>query len=185
MSSLVNEKELIKGCLKRDRKAQQKIYDHFAGKMFVIALRYSKSDQEAEDVLQESFIKVFDHIKQLKKGSSLEAWIRRIVINTALNHQRSKLYMFPMSDVTTAELATTDDVSLSGFSLQELLGMIQSLPSGCQVIFNLYAIEGYNHKEIAKMLKISEGTSKSQYSRAKSLLKEMIEKSENVNYGQL
>jgi RNA polymerase sigma factor (sigma-70 family) len=111
----------------------------------------------------------------------LPYWIKRIVINTALNAQRSKLYLYPMVDVDTMH-ETTDSISISDFTMSELLEMIQELPSGCQVIFNLYAIEGYKHHEIAKMLEISEGTSKSQYSRAKQLLQEKVMK-RNKNYG--
>lgn len=139
--------------------------------------------QEAEDVLQEGFIKVFSHIKTFRKESSLFYWIKRIIINTALNHQRNKLYMYPMVDV--AELkqqANTPDL-LAGLQLENLLELIQQLPTGCQTIFNLYAIEGFKHHEIADMLQITEGTSKSQYARAKQLLQEKLEKLESTNYG--
>ncbi|MBL7876927.1 MAG: RNA polymerase sigma factor, partial [Cyclobacteriaceae bacterium] len=100
-----------------------------------------------------------------------ETWITRIMINTALNSQRQKLYMLPMVDVSEVELHENTDISLATFNLSELIAIIQSLPDGCRVVFNLFAVEGYNHKEIGEMLGISEGTSKSQYSRAKSLLK--------------
>lgn len=178
------EKALIEGCKKGDRVSQRDLYDHFSPKMMVVCLRYSKSDQEAEDILQESFIKIFDKIKDFKGESRLIYWIKRIVINTALNHGRRKLYMFPMVDVTLVEDVVRSDFSLAGFHFKELLKMIQQLPSGCQVVFNLYAIEGYNHNEIAEMLGISVGTSKSQYSRARMLLREMIGKEEKVSYGQ-
>ena len=176
----MTEEELIKGCCKNDRKAQEHLYKMYASKMYVIALRYSKSQQEAEDILQESFIKVFEKIKEFKMKSKLVTWVTRIVINTALNSQRSKLYMFPMSDVDDVQLE--EEISLSRFEWQELLKMIQALPTGCQAIFNLFAIEGFSHTEIAKMLDVSEGTSKSQYSRAKKLLKELIAKNETIRY---
>lgn len=179
---MTSEKSLISGCKNGDRKFQRELYDHFAPKMMMVCLRYSKSDQEAEDILQESFIKVFDHIKGFKGESRLIYWIKRIVVNTALNHGRKKLYMFPMLDVAELEKPDDSNVSISSLHVQELLGMIQELPSGCQIIFNLYAIEGYNHNEISKMLEISVGTSKSQYSRARQLLREMIEK-EEITYG--
>ncbi len=178
-----SEKALIEGCKDGDRKSQRALYDQFAPKMMVVCMRYSKSDQEAEDILQESFIKVFDHIKRFKGESRLIYWIKRIVINTALNHGRRKLNMFPMVDVNEIDKNGDSDVSLAGFHFKELLKMIQELPSGCQVIFNLYAIEGYNHNEIAEMLEISVGTSKSQYSRARMLLREIIKKEEKVAYG--
>lgn len=177
------EKELIKGCCRGDRKSQKQLFDLFSKKMMVVALRYSKSDLEAEDILQESFIKIFEKISTFRGDSRLEFWIKRIVVNTALNHQRSKLYLFPMVDVTGLTWLEDDSVSLAGFHFRELLKFIQDLPSGCQVIFNLFAIEGYSHKEIAEMLEISEGTSKSQYARARSLLREKIEKEEKISYG--
>ncbi|MEM9298344.1 MAG: RNA polymerase sigma factor [Bacteroidota bacterium] len=179
---MTSENSLISGCKNGDRKSQRQLYDQYASKMMMVCLRYSKSDQEAEDILQESFIKVFDKIKGFKEESRLIYWIKRIVINTALNHGRKKLYMFPMVNINEVERQDNDDISISSLQLQELLKMIHELPSGCQIIFNLYAIEGYNHNEIADMLEISVGTSKSQYARARYLLREMIGK-EEITYG--
>lgn len=149
----------------------------------VVAMRYTKGTLEAEDVLQEAFIKVFDNIDKLKSKGALYSWIKKIVVNTALSHQRSKLYLYPMVDVDTLGNDSDFDYELADFELNDLLNMIQSLPTGCQVTFNLYAIEGYKHKEIAAMLGISENTSKSQYARAKSLLQDKITNNESVNYG--
>lgn len=177
-----SDEELIKGCCKENRQAQQRLYDTYASRMYPVALRYSKVQQEAEDIIQEAFLKVFKHIKNFRKDSSLTYWIKRIVINTALNHQRSKLYLYPMVDVNDLKNHQGNELILSNYSYQELLGFVRRLPYGCQVIFNLYAIEGYKHHEIAKMLDISEGTSKSQYARAKSLLKNWILKDNEVNY---
>jgi len=136
-------------------------------------MRYSKTTAEAEDILQEAFVKVFQGIKDFRHESKLETWMTRIMVNTALNQQRKKLYLFPMVDVQDIDLPQ-QEVSLSSLHFTQLLEMIQSLPQGCQVVFNLFAIEGYNHKEIAQLLGISEGTSKSQYSRAKSLLQQKL-----------
>jgi len=174
--------QLIKACVAEDRKAQKKLYDLFASKMMMICLRYSKSDQEAEDILQESFIKIFKNLKNLREYTNVAAWIKRIVINTALNYQRSKLYLYPMVNVEHLKISYDENVALSNFHHDELLQMIQDLPLGCQVIFNMYAIEGYTHKEIANKLDISEGTSKSQYSRAKSLLQLKLMESDRGNY---
>jgi len=168
---MLSEIELIKGCVKEDRAAQKALYERYCRKMMVVCQRYAKSIQEAEDALQEGFIKVFASIKAFRQESRLDTWMTRIMINTALNQQRQKLYLLPMVDVTEIEMAEDSEISLSYFHLSELITMIQSLPDGCRLVFNLFAIEGYNHKEIAEMLGISEGTSKSQYSRAKSLLK--------------
>lgn len=177
-----SEKALIQGCIKGDRKAQKQLYDQFAGRMLVVAMRYSKSDLEAEDIIQEAFIKIFEKIKTFREESRLGFWIKRIVVNTALNHQRSKLYMFPMVDVQELNNSANGDFSLSNYHFKELLAFIKELPSGCQIIFNLYAIEGYSHQEIAKMLDISIGTSKSQYFRAKELLKARIGQEEQKSY---
>jgi RNA polymerase sigma-70 factor (ECF subfamily) len=137
---------------------------------------------EAEDILQESFIKIFNNLKNLRENSNLPAWIKRIVINTALNHQRGKLYLYPMVDVENTNISYNENVALTDFHQEELLKLIQELPLGCQVIFNLYAIEGYTHKEIAERLDISEGTSKSQYSRAKILLKKKLDTGNKNRY---
>ena len=177
-----DQKSLIEQCAASDRHAQKKLYDLYSGRMFVICLRYCKSQLEAEDVLQEAFIKVFKNIKNFRGDSRLEFWIKRIVINTALNHQRSKLYQFPMYDVEEMHQLQNSENVLSDFHLEELLEMVQSLPEGCRLVFNLYAIEGYNHKEIGEILKISEGTSKSQFSRARKLLQEKILKEKERSY---
>lgn len=141
-----------------------------------VCLRYAKSTQEAEDILQEGFIKIFKSIKDFRYESKLDTWITRIIINTALNSQRQKLYLLPMVDVTELAIPEREEVGLAGFHLTELINMVQALPDGCRVVFNLFAIEGYSHKEIGEMLGISEGTSKSQHNRAKSLLRAKLEK---------
>lgn len=168
------EKQLIKGCCDGDRKAQEGLYRKYSGQMYAICLRYSKSQQEAEDILQEAFVKVFDQIRSFRAESKLVFWIKKIVINTALNSERSKLYLYPMIDVHEMKEHGEVPFSLADFTMEELLKMISSLPSSCQTIFNLYAIEGYKHHEIAELLGISVGTSKSQYSRARMLLQEQI-----------
>ncbi len=179
---MLSEQELIKGCVKGDRAAQKALYERYCRKMMVVCQRYAKSLQEAEDALQEGFLKVFASLKSFRGDSRLDTWITRIMINTALNAQRQKLYLLPMVDITAVNLPEDEEISLASFNLSELITMIQALPDGCRLVFNLFAIEGYNHKEIAGMLGISEGTSKSQYSRAKSLLKVKLSLQNNV-YG--
>lgn len=178
-----SDEELIRGCIKGRSDFQQGLYDKYSPKMYPIALRYSKMQQEAEDILQEAFIKVFQKIETFRQDSSLGYWIKRIVINTALNHQRSKLYLYPMVDISDLSNHSGRELTLSSYSHKELLALVKRLPTGCQVIFNLYAVEGFKHHEIAKMLEISEGTSKSQYARAKSLLKGWIEEDNRIDYG--
>ena len=163
---MLSEQELIKGCVKGDRAAQKALYERYCRKMMVVCQRYAKSSQEAEDALQEGFLKVFASLKSFRGDARLDTWITRIMINTALNAQRQKLYLLPMVDITEMNLSEDEEISLAAFNLSELIAMIQSLPDGCRLVFNLFAIEGYNRKEIAGMLGISEGTSKSQYSRA-------------------
>jgi RNA polymerase sigma factor (sigma-70 family) len=166
---MLSEDELIEGCRKGGRAFQKALYDRYCRKMLVVCLRYSKTTAEAEDIVQEGFVKVFQGLKDFRRESKLETWITRIMVNTALNVQRKKLYLYPMVDVTEIVLPEVE-MSISGIHVGQLLEMIQSLPQGCQIVFNLFAIEGYSHKEIAEMLTISEGTSKSQFARAKSLL---------------
>jgi len=172
------EKDLLEDCIKENRAAQKALYDRYCRKMMVVCQRYAKSTQEAEDILQEGFIKVFTNIKSFRGDARLDTWMTRIMINTALNSQRQKLYLIPMVDVDSIDIREEEQVSLSGFHLSELIVIIQSLPDGCRLVFNLFAIEGYSHKEIGEMLGISEGTSKSQYNRAKSLLKMKLSQQE-------
>jgi RNA polymerase sigma factor (sigma-70 family) len=173
-----SEKELIEGCARGNRAAQKALYECYCRKMMVICQRYAKSTLEAEDILQDGFIKVFGNIKSFRADARLGTWMTRIMINTALNAQRQKLYLLPMVDVNEVNLTEHEEISLSSFHLAELIAMVQSLPDGCRIVFNLYAIEGYSHKEIGEMVGISEGTSKSQYSRAKDLLRSKIEQAE-------
>lgn len=167
-------KDLIEGCVKGDRVAQKKLYNTFSRRMYVVCLRYTKSQQEAEDVLQESFVKVFKSIESYRGESRFDYWIKRIVINTALNSQRKRLYMYPMIDVDELKTLSDHGNTLSNLRMEELLAFIRELPAGCQAVFNLFAIEGYSHKEIAELLQVSEGTSKSQFSRARMLLQDKI-----------
>ncbi len=173
---LLDEKNIILACQRQCPKAQKSLYETFAAKMLVVAQRYTSGKLEAEDVLQESFIKIFKNISSFRQECSLETWIKRVVINTALKQNRSKLYLFPAFDVQDLnEDYQESSEFLSQLHYEDLLSMVQSLAPRYRVVFNLYAIEGYQHNEIAEMLGISEGTSKSQYSRAKQILKEMIE----------
>ena len=170
---MLKETELIEGCIKNSRTAQQALYNSYCRKMMVVCLRYTKGIDEAEDILQEGFIKVFNAIKSFRQEAKLETWITRIMVNTALNAQRKKMYLYPMVDVEDLHLPE-QEISLSGIHFKQLLELIQSLPQGCQIVFNMFAIEGYSHKEIAELLGISEGTSKSQFARAKSLLQQKL-----------
>lgn len=178
---MLNEQELIKGCLNHERTAQRQLYESLSGRMYVVCLRYAQTTAEAEDILQESFIKVFEKISTFRQECPLTAWVKRIVINTALNHVRGRPPVDEFVEAISIEDSIEDEhSSLASLHLKELLELIQRLPQGCQTIFNLYAIEGYQHNEIAKMLNLSEGTSKSQYARARMLLRAMIEERKSV-----
>lgn len=171
---MLSEEELIAGCCKNDRNIQKQLYEKYCRRMLVVCLRYTKNQLEAEDILQESFIKVFDNIKKFRKECPLEAWIKRIVINTALKNNRSKLYLHPAVDLEHIENDFNENITLSNYNYRELLEIVRQLPPRYQIVFNLYAIEGYQHKEIAEMLGITEGTSKSQYSRARVILQRIV-----------
>jgi len=171
----LTEAEIINGCKAGKRELQKALYERFSGKMFAVCLRYAKKREEAEDYLQEGFIKVFRNMNQYSGAGSFEGWIRRIMVNTALEHLRKKKMDFGTFDIERVEDNHADDNSAtSRIEVKDLLAVIQQLPTGYQTIFNLYAIEGYQHNEIAVMLGISEGTSKSQLARARALLQEKL-----------
>jgi RNA polymerase sigma-70 factor (ECF subfamily) len=177
------EEKLIELCAKGNGTAQRLLYERFYKKMYVVALRYSKTTFEAEDILQESFVKIFGAIENFKKDSTLDYWIKRIVINTALKQNRRILDKMHMDDVDDmVEEPASEVFADQSYDFKELLAIIQQLSPGYQAVFNLYAIEGYKHHEIAEMLGISEGTSKSQYARAKALIQKMLAKDEEKVY---
>jgi len=173
---MLDERALVNGCRQKDRASQRKLYELFARKLFAVCLRYTKDRDDAEDVLQESFVKAFQHIDSFRFECPLEAWLKRIVINTALKHIRKQQPWQNQTDVEeVAHALPQSENTLSDLNYQQLLKMVQELPPGCQTVFNLYAIEGYTHPEIAELLDISEGTSKSQYARARGLLQQKIQ----------
>jgi RNA polymerase sigma-70 factor (ECF subfamily) len=166
--------KLIKQCSKRDIKAQSEIYQLFAGKLYALCLKYSKNKQEAEDNLQDGFITIFDKIEQYKFKGSFEGWLKRIVINTALQRYREKNVL---NLVVPEEIPEEVEIEIDeeNISLDFFLEIIQELPDRYRLVFNLYVLDGYSHKEVAEMLKISEGTSKSNLSRARFILKKKID----------
>lgn len=157
------------------------LYKIYSKKLFGISLYYSKDYTEAEDVLQESFIKIYKNIKQFSWKGSFEAWMRKIVVNTALEKFRKQNYMYSLSDVNEyIEDFSYDDI-INEISAKELLEIIQELSPRYRMIFNLYAIEGLTHKEIGKKLNISIGTSKSNLARARTILQEKVKKFYNTD----
>lgn len=173
----MDEQQLLRDCIKGSGKAQKALYERFAPKMYAVCLRYAKDDDIAQDYLQEAFIRVFNHLGDFRFEGSLEGWIRRVVVNTALEKIR-KTDVFKNSleleNVSQAEYET--HALQDQLDVAELMQLIQSMPTGFRTVFNLYAIEGYTHQEIGKLLQISEGTSKSQYARARQWLRQRLEK---------
>lgn len=173
---LDNQEDIIKGCANGKRQAQNDLYKYFAGKMFGVCLRYAKDATEAEDILQDGFIKVFQHIGSFKNNGSLEGWVRRIMVNTALERFRKKNTLYFVGEVFETGKHVRYDETDSHFAVDELMELVKKLPAGYKVVFNLFAIEGYSHREISEQLGISEGTSKSQLARARAVLKEEVTK---------
>lgn len=169
------EKDFIKQCLNNDPKAQELLYKRFSPKMYGVCLRYARNQMEAEDMLQEGFIKVFACLKDYRNEGSFEGWIRRTFVNTAINFYRKNLKSNLEVDIQEVEIKNTNDLSaIDRLSLEELLSVIRELPTGYRIVFNLNVMEGYTHKEIGDMLNISENTSKSQLSRAKQALQKRL-----------
>lgn len=181
--TISEEEKLVKGCVKGRPEAQEALYNRYYRTMFGVCLRYAKDRETAEDVLQEGFIKVFTYIHTYTGNGSLEGWIRRIIVNTALEQYRKKGAMYAMVDLEKAYHHDAGEDIVGQLNEKELLGLIQNLPDGYRTIFNLYAIEGYNHREIGELLGIAEGTSKSQFARARQTLQENIYQMTGETYG--
>lgn len=169
--------KIISGCVKNDPKAQKLLYDKYSAMMFGVCLRYCKTQVDAEDVLQESFYKLFINIGSYRAEGPFEAWMKKIFVNTAISHynQQKKSLEREEFKQEIEYKVSQDEVYHSDFTHDELLGVIKSLPDGYRMVFNLYAIEGYKHSEIAEQLGIDENTSKSQYSRARMQIKKKLE----------
>ncbi|MFA6769613.1 MAG: sigma-70 family RNA polymerase sigma factor [Bacteroidales bacterium] len=172
-----DDKELLSACVQNDRRAQRVLYEMYSPKMLTVCIRYVGGRERAMDILHDGFITVFEKIGTYNGTGSFEGWLRRIFINTALMSLR-KVDLLKFSDELSDTLIelTADADTLSKISSKELLRLIASMPVGFRTVFNMYAIEGYNHKEIAKELKISEGSSRSQLSRARAWLKDRLKK---------
>lgn len=168
------EDELIEGCKKNHPKSQRDLYERFSGKMYSLCLRYIKEETEAEDVLVAGFMKIFNKIEQYQREGSFEGWIRKIMVNESLQYIRQNKNMYLQVDIENAQYTFNTDAVESQLAAEDLLKMVGRLPMGYRTIFNLYAIEGYSHQEIADMLDISVNTSKSQLSRARALLQKTL-----------
>ncbi len=170
----MNDSELVKECLIGRQESQKRLYEHFAPKMLGVCYRYANSREEAEDFLQESFITVFRKLNQYKGDGPLGAWIRKIVVNTSLNGIKARHPFTENLDNISPDLFTDHRSSAEFSSDSDLMEMVQQLATGYKTIFNLYAIEGFSHEEISKLLNIKASTSRSQYMKARKILMQKL-----------
>jgi RNA polymerase sigma-70 factor (ECF subfamily) len=168
------EDELVAGCIAEDRSAQRQLFNRFAPKMKGVCYRYVQSATEADDIVQDAFVKVFDNLKKFRKESSLETWITRITVNTAINHLKASRKFRMESELTIAADVAVSELQMQTFDTRVVMDCIASLPYGYRVVLNMYAIEGYSHKEIAEALGINESTSRSQFIRGRNILEKKL-----------
>ena len=177
----MTDEELIDQCLRNDHRAQKALFDRFSRKMMSVCLRYAETRDEAEDILQDGFVKVFSRLSSYKRQGSFEGWIRRTMVNTALDHLRKVKANRIDVDLSEAEyLAGEDEKVLSNMRTEEVMGLIREMPTGYRTVFNLFAIEGYSHQEIAEELGVTESTSKTQYRKARNYLMNIIVERHNI-----
>lgn len=169
-----SELDIIEGCKKGDRHAQKLLYDRFSGKMFALCCRYVKDKMEAEDVLLTAFTKILGRIDQYKNEGSFEGWIRKVMVNESLSYLRKNKSMYVETDIEAVDKEPNYEKLENHLEAQDLLKLISELPSGYGIVFNMFAIDGYSHKEIGEQLGINENTSKSQLSRARSVLQKKL-----------
>lgn len=169
------ESDLIKGCIEGDSQMQRLLYDQFSSKMYGVCLRYAENTEDANDVMQEGFIKVYKSLSKFRAEGSFEGWIRRIFINTSIEHYRKKVKLYNVTEVQENTIEDSELDALDSLATKDILNIVNQLSPGYKQVFNMHVVEGYSHKEIADLLGITEGTSKSQLARAKGVLKKMIE----------
>ncbi len=170
----ITEKELVEQCLKLEPKAQRMFFDLFSGRLMTICRRYGRSQQEAEDMLQEAFIRIFSNLSKYKSDGSLEGWVRRITVNTSIKVLQKKGNRHSSDDIDDYAIDAGTPSELEVLEAEDLIALINILPLGYKSVFNLYEIEGYSHKEIGVMLAISESTSRSQLTKAKKMLRQYV-----------
>lgn len=176
----MTEYNIIQGCLREDRACQREVFNRYAGKMMTVCLRYTRHRMEAEDILQDAFIKIFDNIHRFENKGSFEGWIRRIVVNTALKNASRHSFQKEIIGMENVLESSEDPSVFSRMTEDELLRLISQLPDGYRIVFNLYVIEGYSHKEIGETLGIEESTSRSQLVKARNALQARISKDQRI-----
>ncbi|HKB45836.1 MAG TPA: RNA polymerase sigma factor [Chitinophagaceae bacterium] len=172
----ITESDLIHGCMEGNRRMQEELYRRFSPRMYAVCLRYASNAEEAEDILQEGFIKIFKKLGSFRGDGSFEGWVRRIFVNTAIEQFRRKRYLLPVTEKEENTIEGKYFSVLDELAEKDILALVRELSPGYRTVFNMYVVEGYTHKEIADMLGISEGTSKSQLSRAKVILQDLVKK---------
>ncbi len=173
-SQQLSDSDIITGCINGDRKFQKALYEKFSGKMFAVCMRYAGEYTKAEDLMQDGFIKVYRNIEKFRGEGSFEGWIRRIVVNACIEHFRKKTTLYAIQETDVKSYEYYDHNALESLKQEDIMKMVSELSNGYRTVFNLYVVEGYTHREIGEMLNISEGTSKSQLSRARFLLQQKI-----------
>lgn len=171
----LTETQLILGCKKRNPKCQKGVFDRYASKMLAVCRRYARHEMEAEDMMQDGFVKVFKYIDTFGDKGSFEGWVRKIMVNTALKHVSKSAFKKESIGIETMPENSINPEVFSKIGTDELMNLIQELPNGYRIVFNLYAIEGFSHKEIADSLGIGESTSRSQLVKARRILQKKVE----------
>ncbi len=169
----MTDKELVEGCIREDRKYQKILWNIYSAKLMSLCLRYCKNQEEAEDALMEAFVRIYDKMESFRYQSSLETWMRRIAVNISINKLRAQKDIWKEISESEYELGYTD-LGMEQLEAKQILQLIEKLPVGYRTVFNLYVVEGYSHKEIAEMMAIDEGTSRSQLAKARKTLQEML-----------
>lgn len=175
---MMSDQQIIEGCARHERKAQQELYNQYSRFLLGVCMRYAVDKSEAEDILQESFLKIYFNIKDFSGTGSFIGWLRKVAVNTAITHYHRNLkyrYYVEIEEFVSLETGQTS-FEEDFFTSEELYKVLNDLPAGYRMVFNLYAVEGYKHKEIAEMLGIDTNTSKSQYSRARAAIRERLDK---------
>lgn len=170
-----SETDLIQGCIDGHRQMQEFLYKKFSPKMYGVCLRYAGNTEDANDILQEGFIKVFKNIDKFRSEGSFEGWIRRIFVNTAIEQFRKKIKLYNVTEVQENTIEDKELDALDVLATKDIMSVVNELSPGYKAVFNMHVIEGYSHKEIADILEITEGTSKSQLARAKGVLKKLVQ----------
>jgi len=170
----ITDSDLIQGCIDGDPRMQEELYRKFSPKMYAVCLRYAGNNDDAQDLLQDGFIKVFRNLTKFRNEGSFEGWMRRVFVNTSIEHYRRKVHLNSISEQEERIIEDASVSVLDQLAERDIVQLVRELSPGYRAVFNLYVIEGYSHKEIADMLQISEGTSKSRLARAKSILQKKV-----------